>query len=89
MAGDRVLVVLIASDTKELRCFGCLQDVLAMAEVFLVIPDEDEETIAMAHRLHPRYLVCADGDLDDLLAVLQKKILRARSVHHRALDLRG
>jgi hypothetical protein len=41
-------------------------------KILLVLPDTEEETIAMAHRFRPRYVTCVTGNLSALGAVVTK-----------------
>jgi hypothetical protein len=38
--------------------------------IILVLPDRDDETVAMGHRLRPRMVSYNDGDYLDVAAVL-------------------
>jgi hypothetical protein len=55
-----------------MRRMQALRQTLSSMPLFLVIPDQDQETIAPAHLLHPRFLTSRDSDFADLGAVLQK-----------------
>jgi hypothetical protein len=47
--------------------------------VILVVPDLSEETIALAHRLRPRYLTYVDGNFPALQTVVDK--MREKYAH--------
>ena len=47
--------------------------------IVLIAPDHDVETVAIAHKLRPRYLTYLNGDFGDLAAVLLKMISGSRS----------
>jgi hypothetical protein len=74
MPQEPVFIVLLAGDRNEMHHMQALRDMLSSLPVFLVIPDQDQETIAKAHLLHPRFLTVKDSDFADLGAVLQKKL---------------
>jgi hypothetical protein len=49
--------------------------------VVLVLPDTDEETIALAHRLRPRYLTYIDTHFVGLYPVLERLFERHEERH--------
>jgi hypothetical protein len=51
----------LLTDTHDLR-------------LVLVVPDGDNETIAMAHSLRPRYLTYSNGNYSELIEVMMKMI---------------
>jgi hypothetical protein len=69
---EPAFVVLFAGERNEMRRMQALRQTLSSMPLFLVIPDQDQETIAPAHLLHPRFLTSRDSDFADLGAVLQK-----------------
>jgi hypothetical protein len=66
-------VVLLSPASKEelSRLLG-LQDLLSDMRVILVLPDRDNETVAMGHRLRPRMVSYSDSDYFDVAAVLTR-----------------
>jgi hypothetical protein len=66
-------VVLLAPASKEeLSHLLDLQDLLSGTRIVLVLPDRDEETVAMGHRLRPRMVSYNDSDYLDVAAVLTR-----------------
>jgi hypothetical protein len=55
-----------------------VQHLLRDKRVILVTPDQETETLALAHQLRPRFLTHVSGDLSTLQEVLGK--MRADSV---------
>ena len=53
--------------------------------VILVIPDRGKGTIALAHRLLPRFLSQKDSEFTDLKVVLNRMYNNARKAHDREL----
>jgi hypothetical protein len=47
---------------------------MSAVRLVLVLPDEEDETIALAHGLRPRFVTYADGDYSELREVLQKML---------------
>ena len=54
------IVVLVLSDRKDLKKLCSIRSMLRDARILLVLPDTEEETIAMVHRFQPRYLTFVD-----------------------------
>jgi hypothetical protein len=69
-----LIVVLLASSRQELEDLQVIRHVLGKARVFLVIPDGEDDTIVLAHRLRPRYLGYLSDDLQELAEVLGKML---------------
>ncbi len=69
---DNITVaLLLATSKKDLKDILTLRGLLDDLRTILIIPDRKKETIARGHSLRPRYLSYADGDFDDVMAVLQ------------------
>jgi len=68
-AGNLVSV-LLASDRQELEGMQGLKELLKDTHVILVIPDQEERTVALAHHLLPRFLRLKCGDFKDVESVL-------------------
>ncbi len=66
-------VVLLAPASKdELSHLLDMQDLLSGMRIILVLPDRDDETVAMGHRLRPRMVSYNDSDYLDVAAVLTR-----------------
>lgn len=72
--GDRFLVVVIARDRSHLREIVSWRAAFDGIDLLLVLPDQEEETMRSAHRLHPRYVAHKSGAYADLLAVIRRKL---------------
>ena len=66
------IVVLLASTREDLVKLRSIKHLLDDTRILLVLPDDQQETVRMAHELTPRFLTYLDGDFSDLSAVLQK-----------------
>ncbi|MHB9098464.1 MAG: hypothetical protein ACYC5X_11665 [Syntrophales bacterium] len=66
------VVLLSPASKEELSSLLSLQDLLSDMRVILVLPDRDDETVAMGHRLRPRMVSYSDGDYLDVAAVLTR-----------------
>jgi hypothetical protein len=66
------VVLLSPASKEELSRLLVLQDLLSGMRIILVLPDRDDETVAMGHRLRPRMVSYNDGDYLDVAAVLTR-----------------
>jgi hypothetical protein len=64
------LIVLYAADRNDLESILLLNDLLRDIRIVLILPDLDEATVSLAHRLHPRFLAPADTDKAELRTIL-------------------
>lgn len=71
--GCGLLLLLIAS-VAELKRVVRLADLLEDQRIILVLPNRDRKTVALGHRLYPRFISCVDGDLQDVDKVMAKMI---------------
>lgn len=83
-ASNLLIVILLAADRRELGDLLAMRHLLGKAKVFLMIADEEAETIALAHRLRPRYLGCLSDDFTELASVLGKTIQEYERLNPRA-----
>ena len=66
-------VALIWNPSKEdLRAILPLQDYLRGVRVLLVLPDQEEDTIALAHRIRPAYITYIDDGTSGIVSVLKR-----------------
>jgi hypothetical protein len=79
------IAVLVLSDRKDLLKLRSIRPMFRDVRVLLVLPDTEEETIAMAHRFQPRYLTFVDKNIPALATVVD----RMRKSTHRKGDLGG
>jgi hypothetical protein len=78
---EPAISILFAENREELRRIKEMGGLLSDLQVFLVIPDQEPETIAIAHLLRPRFLTTRDSDYADLGAVFSKKLSSDESRH--------
>ncbi|MEW5724981.1 MAG: hypothetical protein AB1896_17855 [Thermodesulfobacteriota bacterium] len=71
---DEVAVVLLAGTREALEALLSMEEFLRDRKIILVLPDHDKETVALGHRLGPRFLTYLDSDLSDVGAVLTRMI---------------
>jgi hypothetical protein len=57
---------------EDLRKLISIRDFLEDTRVLLILPDQEEETIALAHRIFPTYITYLDGDTSGVVSVLKR-----------------
>ena len=84
---EETIALFLVAEQRDLLDLAALEPLLNNCRVILILPDGEEKTIAMAHRLRPRFLSHRDSDFADVAAVLGKMRQRAiRSSDGGALD---
>jgi hypothetical protein len=73
-AYDSTVVVIIAADRGDLSDLSSLQQLLWGTRTILVLPDADDETVALGHSLRPRFVASREDGLENVVAVLTKMI---------------
>jgi len=77
---DRDAIILLrARDREELLRIVSLRDLLQDLRIVLLIPDREEETISLAHRLRPRFLGNGENDVSDTMSVVRKMLEQEES----------
>ena len=71
---DQEVYVLLAESPNRLQELFSLIDLLDRRRIVLVLPDDTEATVSMAHRFYPRFFTYITTAYDDLCAVLYKMI---------------
>jgi hypothetical protein len=71
---EPAVAVLVADGHPELIQLLSLRPFLRKTRIILVLPDGEDETIALAHRLRPRYLCYLEDDFLELGFVLGKML---------------
>lgn len=71
--GRDILVILRVQDREDLLNTDSIKDMLQNLRVILILPDRDEDTIALAHRVRPRFLG-TDEDHYETVKVVKKML---------------
>jgi hypothetical protein len=71
---QNTIVVLQAQDRQQLIRMVSLRELFQGVRIILLVPDREEETIVLAHRLRPRFLSTSESDFSDVMSVLQKML---------------
>jgi hypothetical protein len=72
--GEEKVALLAATDQKDLGNFLSLQRLFLNVPLILLVPDRTNETMALAHRLRPRFLSDVQGDFTAVIEVLRKMV---------------
>ena len=71
--------VLLATSKEELMRIYALKDLFDGIRKIIILPDGEQVTISLAHKLYPRFLSYIDSDFSDVAAVLKKMATSANS----------
>lgn len=72
LAADAV-ALLFPIDRTDLMNLVALSEFLNGIPVFIVLPDQNPDMAALAHRLRPRFLTFTEDSLTDLFSVIRKR----------------
>ena len=70
--GETVVILLLPANRDDLQEIISIQPLLENVRAIVVAPNQETETVAMAHMLRPRFLTYAGEDLRTLTSVLYK-----------------
>ena len=65
------ILVLVAGDVLDLSNFITLKNTLSEFRIILVLPDHDEKTLAMGHKIFPRFVSFTDSNFSDVTLVIK------------------
>jgi len=69
---DSFSIALIWNPSKEdLREIARMRDFLTGVRTLLVLPDQETETIALAHKIFPNYITYIDEGVSEVVSVLE------------------
>ena len=68
------IAILKAKDREDLLNILSLHELLQDIRVVLLIPDQEVETIYLAHRIHPRFLGNSENDFSETMSILRKML---------------
>jgi len=69
---DNIIAVLVPANRSELTDIIALKNIFGDIPIILIIPDRENDTIALGYKLRPRFITYADSDFLDVAAVLMK-----------------
>ena len=70
------LLVLLAEERQHLRGIEAMRNVLAERHCIVVLPDFGEESLAIGHRLYPRFVTTFDAPPEQMGAVVMRIVQR-------------
>ena len=70
------IVILLAMNREDLDNIVAIQNLLFDSRIVLILPDREEDTMALGHTLRPRFVSYRDSSFKDVGAVLNKMINR-------------
>ncbi len=79
LAYDRTVAVIVVTDRSDLENITSLQRFLLTLRTILVLPDGDDQMVAMAHSLRPRFVSHHEDDFTNVVAVLNKMLAELNS----------
>ena len=79
---NNTVAVLLAETKQHLNDILVIRDILSDVRTILVIPDIEDDTIANAHKLRPRYIRTVRSDFTDISAVLSKMEQNLKQTQH-------
>jgi hypothetical protein len=69
---DLTIVVLLLASREDVLDLLAIRHLFRNVRIILVVPDLEDETIALAHRLRPRFLSYIDGNFLGLATVVNR-----------------
>jgi len=66
------IAVVYNPNAPDLGALVSMRELLRGVRVLLVLPDEDEETITLAHRVRPAYITYIDDGPSGIVSVLKR-----------------
>jgi hypothetical protein len=85
---ESLLAVMVAETREELLSIASFRESFQGVQVVLVLPEQEDELVSIAHRLRPRYITYRSPEYDDLLAVVRRKLNPDRVRPMRAIRAR-
>jgi hypothetical protein len=73
-AFSEVIGVILIHSQYDLDEILLLRDIIWSIRTILILPDSNPETVARGHAIRPRFLTFQDGDLNEVVTVLQRMI---------------
>jgi hypothetical protein len=77
------MIVIYTSNILELERIVSIRQLLTDTAVLLVIPDENDATLTLGHKLRPRLLIASSGDL----TVIPDMLTKMRTHHSDARNV--
>jgi hypothetical protein len=69
---DINVAVVFAATRRDLSALRSIWELLQNTRTILILPDDEEETVAVAHSMRPRFIGYGNRELRGVAAVLEK-----------------
>lgn len=69
---ENLIAVLLPAGKNELTALLSLKNLLGDIPIILVLPDRENDTVALGYKLHPRFITYSDSDFLDVATVMTK-----------------
>jgi hypothetical protein len=69
---DMKIAVFLTDSREELLEILAIRDLFHGIRIILVLPDRDGDTVSVGLKLYPRFFTYADGNFEDIAAVMKK-----------------
>jgi hypothetical protein len=70
LKGDKIVLLLLPGSREDMLDLLAIRHLLRDVRSILVLPDLEEDTVGLAHRLNPRHMAYVNNDLSGLAAVI-------------------
>jgi len=70
----RAIMVLVAADRNDLLDIFYIRKLFGMIRIIIILPDREDESVRMGHKLQPRFLTYINGELSEVYSVLKKML---------------
>jgi hypothetical protein len=70
------IIVLMVVNREDLENIVAIQNLLFDSRIILILPDKEDDTMALGHTLRPRFVSYRDNSFREVGAVLDKMINR-------------
>ncbi len=75
----RPVVIVLAPTRVDLQGLSEVQELFENTRLILVLSDADEETVALGHRMYPRFVGYLANGFTEIVAVVRKMVGESRS----------
>jgi len=72
LIGEPTITILFINTKEDLLELLSIKHLLFDTKIILILPDQEEDTIAKGHSLRPRFLTFSNSDLKEVSAVFNK-----------------
>lgn len=74
LAYGKGIAILLTTSRKEIEHLLTIKEQLRDIRIILILPNQDAQTVARGHKLHPRYISYTCSDFKDVSSVLRNMV---------------